>query len=169
MNLQPTLENQLLRLSPLTEDDFEPLFAIASDPLIWEQHPNYDRYKREVFQIYFDSAIESKGAFLVTDKRTNKLIGCTRFYEYDPEHSSIAIGYTFLIREYWGGDYNRSMKGLLLDYAFKFVDSVRFHIGANNLRSQKGTLKLGVRKIAEKTIGDTSHFEYEIRKEEWHG
>ena len=39
MNLQPILENENVKLLPLQEDDFEVLYQVASDPLIWEQHP----------------------------------------------------------------------------------------------------------------------------------
>lgn len=171
-DLQPeTLASDLVVLAPLTEKDFDRLFAVASDPLIWELHPNRDRYKKDVFQLYFDGAVESRGAFLVFDRATGELIGCTRFYDLQPEQSSIAIGYTFLARKYWGGSYNRSMKKLLLDHAFRFVDKVMFHIGSANLRSQKAILKLGAVKINEVDFGprgnEQPHYEYEIKRSDW--
>ena len=49
MNLQPTLQNDLIILRPLRENDFEALYEVAKDPLIWEQHPSRERYKREVY------------------------------------------------------------------------------------------------------------------------
>ena len=150
---------------------FERLFAVASDPRIWEQHPDRERYRKERFQLYFESALESKGAFLVFDAKTNELIGSTRFYEYSPENSRIAIGFTFLSCSCWGGLHNRAMKQLMLDYAFQHVSTVIFHIGAENIRSQKAILKLGAVKIDEVGFdlnGTKSvHFEYEIRKENW--
>src|SRR5215212_7131768 len=106
INWQPdNLEDNIVKLKPLSESDFEDLFEVASDPLIWEQHPSKDRYKREVFQTYFDGAISSKTAFLILDKSCDKIIGCTRYYDCKPENSSIAIGFTFLSRQYWGGLY----------------------------------------------------------------
>ena len=165
MNLQPAiLEDHLVRIIPLKEDDFDELFAVASDPLIWEQHPSRDRYKKEVFQIYFDSAVQSGSAFLFYEKATNELMGSSRYYDYNPEQSRIAIGYTFLARKYWGGEYNRSIKKLMLEYAFRFVDSVIFHIGPTNLRSQKAILKLGARKISEEEYNGILQFVYEIRR-----
>ena len=101
MPLQPTLQDELIKIVPLTKNDFESLFTIASDPMIWEQHPQPDRWKKEIFQSYFDEAVESGSAFLVYEQKTNQPIGCTRYYEYHPENSSIAIGYTFLARQYW--------------------------------------------------------------------
>ena len=139
----PLLQNSLIRLRLLIASDFEPLFAIASDPLIWEQHPDRERYKREVFQKYFDGALESGSAYMIYDAVTDELIGCSRFYNYDEADNSIAVGYTFLIRKCWGGKYNRACKKLMLDHAFGYVDKVYLHIGPNNIRSQKAALKIG--------------------------
>jgi hypothetical protein len=67
--LQPKiLEDELVRIVPLIETDFERLFAVAADPLIWELHPNKDRYKKEVFQSFFDDAVASKTAFFIFTK-----------------------------------------------------------------------------------------------------
>ena len=66
-SIQPTLENENILLVPLIEADFERLFEIASDPEVWKMHPNKERYKREVFENFFKGAIESKGAFLITN------------------------------------------------------------------------------------------------------
>ena len=171
INLRVELENERIRLTPLNETDFERLYQVASDPLIWEQHPSNDRYKREVFQLFFDGAIKSQGAFLVFDKKTNELIGSSRFYDYNKEKSSIAIGYTFLACKYWGGVYNKSLKELMLNYIFQHVDAVLFHIGTTNFRSQKAILKIGAHKINEVDFDyygkKVVHYEYEIRKEDW--
>lgn len=171
-NLQPTLENKLIKIVPLELDDFETLYAIASDPLIWEQHPNKDRYKQEVFENFFKGAMESKGAFLVYDKVNNVPIGSSRFYVVEGNENVIAIGYTFISRDHWGGNYNPALKKLMMDYAFQFVDSVIFHIGAMNVRSQKAIERLGAIKIDEKDVayyGEPSkrNFIYEIKKMDW--
>lgn len=171
-NLQPTLENEFIKIAPLKEEDFETLYGIASDPLIWEQHPNKDRYKREVFETFFKGAMESQGAFLVFDHQTGKPIGSSRYYELDEEKKTIAIGYTFIARDHWGGTYNPALKNLMMEHAFQQVDAVIFHIGALNLRSQKAMEKLGGKKIAELEMeyyGEPNklNFVYEIRKENW--
>ena len=143
MNLQPQLFNDLVILDPLKEVDFEELYAVASDPLIWEQHPNPDRYKRDVFANFFEGALQSNGAFVIRDKKNGGAIGCTRFYDYIPEKSELKIGYTFYARSCWGKGINPAVKKLMLDYAFQNVDKVIFHVGANNIRSQKAMEKLG--------------------------
>jgi RimJ/RimL family protein N-acetyltransferase len=141
--LQPHLKGELIELRSLKPEDWDDLFAVASDPLIWEQHPESDRYKEDVFKVFFREALESGGAFVVIDTKTQQIIGSTRFYGYDPKKSEIEIGWTFLARKYWGGQYNAEMKRLLLDHAFKFVETVVFFVGAKNFRSQKAMEKIG--------------------------
>ena len=136
MNVQATLENENVKLVPLNPNDFEELFSVASDPKIWEQHPNKDRYQREVFEKFFQGAIESKGAFKIMDKSSNEVAGSTRFYDYNPDENSIFIGYTFYATKFWGSKLNPQVKKLMLDYIFQFVDKVNFHVGKNNIRSQ---------------------------------
>jgi len=144
-DLQPTLRGKLLELRPLLADDFESLFAAAGDPLIWEQHPDSLRYKREVFQKYFDSAIESGGAFAVIELASGRIIGSSRYWNLDPSVSEVEIGWTFLQRAFWGGLYNGELKRLMIDHALRFVDRVVFIAGENNLRSQKALEKIGAR------------------------
>ncbi len=142
-DLQPNLKGELIELRPLRPEDWNDLFAVASDPLIWEQHPESDRYKEEIFKVFFREALECGGAFVIVDTTSQQIIGSTRFYGYDPEKSEIEIGWTFLARKYWGGRYNRELKQLMLDHAFKFVESVVLLVGENNIRSQKATEKIG--------------------------
>jgi N-acetyltransferase len=142
-DLQPTLRGELLTLRPLRADDFDALYAVASDRLIWEQHPQPDRYKEEVFREYFLGAIASGGAFLVLDAKTGEVIGSTRFYEYHEDQSEVEIGWTFLARSRWGGAYNREMKHVLLRHALRFVNTVVFRVGMQNRRSQRAMEKIG--------------------------
>jgi RimJ/RimL family protein N-acetyltransferase len=155
-DLQPHLKGELIELRPLTPEDWDDLFAVASDPLIWEQHPESDRYKEDVFKVFFREALESGGAFVVIDKSSQEIIGSTRFYGYYPEKSEIEIGWTFLARKYWGGRYNREMKQLVLTHAFKFVENVVFYVGEKNFRSQRAMEKIGAVRngIVKRTYGN---------------
>jgi len=150
------LKGELVELRPLTPGDWNDLFAVASDSLIWEQHPESDRYKENVFRVFFREALECGGAFVVIDKSTQQIIGSTRFYGYDPEKSEIEIGWTFLARRYWGGRYNAEMKRLLLDHTFKFVENVVFFVGEHNVRSQKAMEKIGATRegLVKRTYGN---------------
>jgi len=168
-DLQPNLKGELIELRSLMSNDWDDLFAVASDPLIWEQHPESDRYKEDVFKIFFREAMECGGAFVIIDRKSQQIIGSTRFYGYDSEKSEIEIGWTFLARKYWGGRYNREMKQLMLTHAFKFVESVVFFVGQNNIRSQKAVEKIGAIRngIVKRTYGNhppALNVKYVIRK-----
>jgi N-acetyltransferase len=141
--LQPHLVGDLLELRPLRPEDWDGLFAVASDPMIWEQHPARDRYKEEVFKDFFLEALASGGAFVAVDRATQEIIGSSRYFGYDAEKSEIEIGWTFLARSHWGGRYNGEMKRLMVGHAFQFVDSVVFLVGPTNVRSQKAMEHIG--------------------------
>ncbi len=170
--LQPRIRNDLIRLEPLEPDDFDALYAVAADPLIWEQHPNKDRYRREVFEIFFRGALESGGAFCVIDETTGELIGSSRYYDLDEVRRVVSIGYTFIARNAWGRQYNRALKTLMLDHAFRFVDRVIFQVGAGNMRSRKAMAKLGAICMGEAPVayhGEPSspNVIYRIDKADW--
>ena len=143
MDLQPTLKGPLLELRPLTPKDVDALFAVSADPLLWEQHPNNDRWKRDVFETFFRGALDSNGAFVILDKKTGAVIGSSRYYDFDAAERRVAVGFTFLARAYWGGVFNRELKTLMLEHAFKTCDAVIFHVGENNKRSRRAMEKIG--------------------------
>jgi len=167
--LQPQLVGDLLELRPLRPEDWESLFAVASDPLIWEQHPAHDRYQEEVFREFFHEALASGGAFVVIDRKTQRIIGSSRYFGFDSSKREIEIGWTFLARSHWGGKYNAELKRLMLGHAFNFVESVVFLIGATNIRSQKalekiGGLMTGQRKETNLHGETVEHVVYQIKK-----
>jgi len=170
MNLQPNhLNNNRIILEPLQALHFEELYAIASDPLIWEQHPNPNRYQKEVFQTFFEGAINSGGAFIIRNADTGKALGSSRFYDYSRIKDEIKIGYTFFSRDCWGKGINKEVKTLMLNYAFIYVERAIFHVGASNIRSQNAMLQLGAKKIGEEIIAyfgepDRLNYVYEMRK-----
>ena len=143
MDRQPMLRGRLLELRPLRDDDFDALFAISSDPLLWEQHPAKERATEEGFRRWFDDAVASGGALVAVRLDDGQLVGTSRFAGYDEAERVVEIGWTFLAREHWGGPYNREMKDLMLDHAFQYVDTVVFRVHAGNRRSQRAVEKLG--------------------------
>ena len=162
-DLQPILKGESLELRPLRAEDFHDLYAVAADPLIWEQHPIKDRYKEEVFKEFFREALETGGALIAIDSEDGQVIGSSRFHGYDQEKSEIEIGWTFLARSHWGGIYNREMKRLMLQHAFRFVNSVIFVVGTQNLRSQRAVEKIGgVRLGSRPDAGGRDSFVYQI-------
>jgi RimJ/RimL family protein N-acetyltransferase len=142
LDLQPTLTGTLIRLRPLAAEDFDELFAAASDPLIWALHPDPSRGTREGFPAFFDGALQSKGCLVAVDVARHSLIGWSRYTHYTPGRS-IMIGYTFLARSHWGGAANAQMKRLMLSHAFTDVQEVLFTVAEGNLRSRRAVEKLG--------------------------
>ena len=153
-DLQPVLQGKNLRLRPLRPEDFHDLYAVASDPLIWAQHPVKDRYREKVFKEFFRDALESHGAFVAIDFKDGQVIGSSRFHGYDEERSEIEIGWTFLARSHWGGIYNWEMKQLMLRHAFRFVNSVIFLVGPQNFRSQRALEKIGAVRVGSRLDKD---------------
>lgn len=172
INLQPRLENEQVTLYPLKQDDLGLLYNVAADPAIWAQHPNKDRWKEDVFRNFFEGALQSGGAFRVVDKATGDTIGSTRFYDFNGPEKNLFIGYTFYATKYWGTGINAQVKALMLDYAFQFAESVFFHIGAQNIRSQIAIGRLGAVKTGEQEVcyfgeAPKQNFVYRITRAEW--
>jgi RimJ/RimL family protein N-acetyltransferase len=142
LDLQPTLTGTDITLRPLAAQDFHELFAAASDPLVWAQHPDPDRGTREGFPPFFDGALKSKGCLVAIDAARRSVIGWSRYSNYAPGER-ITIGYTFLARSHWGGAANAEMKRLMLRHAFTDVQEVLFTVAERNLRSRRAVEKLG--------------------------
>ena len=143
MDRQPTLQSERLLLRPLRPGDWDALYAIASDPLIWELHPAKDRWQEPLFRKFFDDALACGGGLAIVDKASGAVIGSSRYDAYDPANDEIEIGWTFLARGYWGGTYNREIKRLMLDHIHRFVETVVFLVGKDNLRSRGAMAKIG--------------------------
>jgi RimJ/RimL family protein N-acetyltransferase len=153
-DFQPTLKGELLELRPVEAADFDNLCAVASDPLIWEQHPASDRYREDQFRTFFRESLDSGGCLVAIDRKDDRIIGSSRFHGYDAAKSEVEIGWTFLSRSYWGGRYNGEMKRLMLQHAFRFVDRVVFLIGPNNHRSQRAIEKIGAVRAGSRLDGN---------------
>lgn len=171
-SIQEILENNSVLLLPLEAEDFEAVYLPASHPDVWSQHPNKERWQRPVFENFFKGALESGGAYKIIAKKSNEVIGCTRFYDYNPEDNSIYIGYTYFGKDFWGQGFNKAAKTVMLDYIFQYVDQVKLHIGAENYRSQSSIEKIGAIKIAEEPVayfGESTklNFLYLITKKDW--
>ena len=146
-NPQPKIKSDLLELRPLLSADFNDLYTVASDPLIWEQHPSKNRHERNEFEKFFLESLESGGSLIVIDSKNNKVIGSSRYHGYNSNKDEVEIGWSFLARSYWGGVYNKEMKRLMLQHAFKYVSKVIFIVGVQNIRSQRAVLKIGATRI----------------------
>jgi RimJ/RimL family protein N-acetyltransferase len=168
-DFQPTLSGDRLDLRPLVPEDWDALFAVASDPLIWAMHPMRERYRAPVFRAFFDEALGDRGGLIATDRADGRVFGFSRYSERFVEPGEIEIGWTFLARDRWGAGWNREMKRLMLRHAFGAYDRVVFRIGDANWRSRRAVEKIGgvlTDRVQEVTMGDTviRHVAYAIAK-----
>jgi RimJ/RimL family protein N-acetyltransferase len=170
-DFQPILTGPSITIRPVAAEDWTEMFAVGSDPEIWKVHPVRDRHTEAGFRKFFDGAVNSKMAFAFVDRSTNRLIGSSRYYGFEPELSEIEIGWTFLARSHWGGRANREVKRLMLDHAFAFVDTVVFWVGEQNWRSQGAMTKIGGVKreglFTRELSGATPYFIFEITKDRY--
>ena len=170
-DLQPVLRGTLVSLRPLQRSDYESLYAVAADPLIWEQHPEPDRWQRPVFDRLFERLLDSGGALLVEDLHSGDVIGSSSYYAWNPEANDIVVGYTFLARRVWGGRYNAELKRLMLEHAFRDVERVWFHVGPANRRSQSAMTKIGAQlsheAVRESGGVTTAFLHYVIDRDSW--
>lgn len=139
---QPTLEGALVRARPPQPSDFAALDTVASDPRLWEQHPD-ERWRKDVFRAYFAGQLASGGGLAIVERSTGDMIGSSRYHDGSAERSEVEIGWTFLARRCWGGAYNADLKRVMLEHAFRFVDQVVFLVHEQNLRSRRALEKLG--------------------------
>lgn len=175
LDRQPTLQGEQVLLRPLEADDWQALFAVASDPLIWEQHPAHDRWQEPVFRAFFDDALAQGGALAVIDRASGAIIGSSRYQGLEREGGgSVEIGWTFLARSHWGGPTNLAMKRLMVGHALASIAECRFAVGETNWRSRKAMEKIGGRLTSRTEMrgmaGDQrNHVLYVIGTDEWAG
>lgn len=173
MDRQPILENDRLLLRPLAPEDWDGLFAVASDPAIWEQHPMHDRWRKDVFRDFFHDALAKGGALAILDKRDEAIIGSSRFQDYAEEDGgSVEIGWTFFACKYWGKGINRQVKQMMLTHAFASVARVDFRVGETNYRSRIALENIGAERSrrSELTRYDGKrvlHLVYELQREKF--
>lgn len=169
LDRQPTLASELLLVRPLRRDDFEALWAISSDALLWEQHPAKERAERTGFEQWFADAIASGGALVVVNRDDGEVIGTSRYDRLDEAASDVEIGWTFIARRLWGGPHNAELKRLMLEHAFRSLRSVVFRVHSENLRSRRAVEKLGATLFATEIdpLGRGENVVYRLSAAEW--
>lgn len=171
-DFQPTLEGGLIALRPALPDDFDALFAVASDREIWAVHPAHDRWQEPVFRAFLDGAFADRGGLVAIEQASGSIVGFSRYSMGRCEPGEVEIGWTFLARRLWGGRYNAELKRLMLDHAFRFVETALFRVGEDNLRSRRAMEKIGGRLTGRtETVmlngAPVTHVVYAIRRPDW--
>jgi len=149
---QPVLRGTRVHLRPLYASDLDALHAAAADPLVWAQHSETNRHERAVFERFFAGALASRGALVVAEAATGRIVGSSRWYDWDPATRSVVMGYTFLARDHWGTGTNREVKQLMLAHSFQWAETVWFHVSPGNLRSQRALERIGAQLDREELV-----------------
>ena len=149
-DVQPILTGQLIQLRPLAENDFDALYQVASDPLIWQQHPEKNRYEEMVFKRFFDEALLCGSALVAVELASGDIVGSSRYHGLNTNQSEIEIGWSFLARRCWGGVFNKEMKRLMIEHAFNYVNTIVFFVGEDNIRSQTAVKKIGAQPAGQR-------------------
>lgn len=169
-NFQPILSGELIAMRPYSDDDFEGLYAVAADPLIWEVHPVPERAERKYFKANTDDALSDKGGLVAIERTTSRIVGFSRFSQVYVGPAEIEIGWSFLSRHLWGGQHNRDMKRIMLAHALTTFPRVIFRVGESNIRSCRAMEKIGGIRIPwDETITalgrDMRFIAYEVTRE----
>jgi RimJ/RimL family protein N-acetyltransferase len=176
------LENDTVRLNPLHHHDIDKLLHFS------EQQPELWKYSLqpadglENLKVYIDFALrgrkeETAYPFVVFDKRTQQIAGSTRFYDFQKNHNTVQLGYTWYGKEFQGTGINKQCKMLMLEFAFENigVDRVEFRADANNERSIAAMKSIGctvegiLRNNCAAPKGRRDSIVLSILKHEWFG
>ncbi len=144
------LENDVVRLTPLAEDDYQNLLPFAlHEPELWK-YALFSAAGSMGLAQYMEKAFDARFAgieypFIVFDKRTQKYAGSTRFYDIQPTNKTLQLGYTWYGRKFQGTGLNKNCKLLLLTFAFEELgmDRVEFRADNNNEISKAAMKSIG--------------------------
>ena len=176
----PVLENDIVRLSLLSLENYDLLLPIAAEDKLIQYSPS-DIGSPEALKNYVKKAIglmnqNNALPFIVYDKRTSQYAGSTRYMNIDHKNKVLEIGSTWIGRAFQGSGLNTQMKQLMINHAFgpmKF-EKVEFRIDERNMRSRKAVEKLGavLEGILRSNVFLLDGFKrntciYGILKEEW--
>jgi len=172
LDRQPILVGDRVTLRPTRSDDWAAHWAFAQDPLMWEVHPAWDRYKEPVFREYFERNLASGGSMTAVDRMSGAVIGASRFWEFDPATGTAEIGATYVARAHWRKGANREMKRLMIGHALAAIPAVEFRIGVTNTRSRRAIEGIGARLTDRTDISmmagmPTEHVIYELGSDEF--
>lgn len=143
------LQGEKVILAPLEEKYFDEISNTSQDEKIWTYMPMKGTDKGKIISI-LEEAIgkrvkKEQYPFVVIEKKTKKIIGCTRYLQINPEHRNLEIGYTWYLPEYWGKGYNEECKLLLLTHCFEVLKTIRVQLIAwdKNMRSRRAIERIG--------------------------
>lgn len=144
------LENEAVLLRPLQHSDYDLLLPFAlNEPELW-RFSLVQAAGAEGLQHYLQLALDGRSEgreypFIVFDKVQGKWAGSTRFYDIQPAHQTLQLGYTWYGKAHQGTGLNKHCKYLLLQAAFEQMgmERVEFRADAENSRSLAAMNSIG--------------------------
>ena len=143
------LEGDTIALLPLDASHQDALLTAAKDGILWELWYTSVPSSATINN-YLDKALAEKEngqayPFVVFHKKTKQIIGSTRYYNLQPEHRRLEIGYTWYAKSHQRTRVNTECKYLLLQYAFeiKHCIAVQFMTDWHNIASRNAIARLG--------------------------
>ena len=172
------LENQFVRLEPLSEAHRDGLHEAAHTGINWAVYPQ--AMTGNGFAAWFEGSQrihESRREmiFAVRDARTGRIAGSSRFLNIVPEHARAEIGGTWYARPAQGTAINPACKLLMMQHAFSSgANRVEFKVDSRNAHSRAAVLKLGAREegiLRRHMINHDGHVRdsvyYSVLTDEW--
>ncbi len=146
-----SLIGQRVRLRPLLDTDANALVHAASDGDLWNLPftvvPSVDTVNR-----YIRRALDGRAAgivmpFIIEIKKTNQVVGSTRFWKIDRENRKLEIGSTWMSASWQRTYVNTEIKLVMLRYAFETLHCVRVQFTTDeiNEKSRNAILRLGAK------------------------
>lgn len=150
----PTLAGRHVTLRPLRQDDADEWLPALGDEQtareLWAWMPTpVPTTDAAAHQVVADHLARQQArqsvCFTQIDNATGELAGLTTYYDLNPALRTLAIGWTWIGKPYWGGGVNPESKLLLLQRAFDDLGAARvvWHVDIRNERSRAAVLKLG--------------------------
>lgn len=175
------LENDRVKLEPLTMAHFEPLLKIClAFPDLLKFSPSPFGTK-ENLQAYFDRHLDNKAQktqypFAIFDKKENVYAGTTSFLNISNKDERVEIGFTWLSPKFQRTGLNRNCKFLLLNFAFESLNFARVELktDARNTQSRNAMKAIGCKEegtLRSHTLMPDGHrrdtMYYSIVQDEW--
>lgn len=149
IDLNLVLESDRVLLRPISLDDEEALQLIADDDSLWiyglhdlSQPGELNTY---ILKALADRDNETTAVWVIIDKKSGQVAGCTRLAEISWKDERGQIGWTWIGRDYQGSGLNKEMKFLILNYGFEVLglNRIEFKADERNHQSRQALLSIG--------------------------
>ena len=143
-----TLSGKLVRLEPLAAHHLDGLAEVAFDPELWRLTVT-NITDRAALEAYVDSALEAaaRGSalpFATVVASENRVIGSTRFANYDPSNYRVEIGWTWVAQSWQRSGLNVEAKLLMMAHAFEVLGCQRVEFKTDVLNDKSRNALRGI-------------------------